>query len=169
MYEHPLKHRFSSARHADGFTLVELMTVIAIIGILASVVVVGTSGMRARGRDTQRIAHIAQLRLALESYKRACGQYPNAGASDALPTASTNNGLYGASGTSCSGTTQWSTFMPTNPTPIGTNSYTYTTNNTAYRLRVTLENANPPLDDVDTAPTWDTTFDCSDPIYCVAP
>lgn len=59
-----------------GFTLIELVIVIAIIGILASIVLVGLGGFRANARDAKRIAEIGQMQNALELYFGKCGYYP---------------------------------------------------------------------------------------------
>lgn len=62
-----------------GFTLIEILVVIAIIGILASIVLVGLGGFRARGQDARRIADIRQVQNALELYYNKCGAYPRSG------------------------------------------------------------------------------------------
>lgn len=59
-----------------GFTLIELIIVVAIIGILASIVLVGLGGFRARGRDARRIADLKQVQNGLELYFARCGHYP---------------------------------------------------------------------------------------------
>jgi len=59
-----------------SFTLVELLMVIAIIGILSAVVIVNVSQARLAARDSQRIADLASIQLALEKYKSANGHYP---------------------------------------------------------------------------------------------
>ena len=48
-----------------GFTLVELMIVIAIIGVLAAALFPAMTGYLARSRDTARVSHIGQIITAL--------------------------------------------------------------------------------------------------------
>ncbi|MDO7841257.1 type II secretion system major pseudopilin GspG [Sphingomonas immobilis] len=63
-----------SAEH--GFTLVELMVVIVILGLLATIVVVNVLPLGDKGRITAAKADIANLDNALELYKLANGSYP---------------------------------------------------------------------------------------------
>jgi len=62
-----------------GFTLIELLVVIAIIGLLASVVLVSLSEVRAKARDARRLSDLNQISLALELYHSRHGHYPNPG------------------------------------------------------------------------------------------
>ncbi len=56
-----------------GFTLVELIIVIVIIGILAAVTVVGYQKQTAKARDSVRLADLDTIKKALELYKHQNG------------------------------------------------------------------------------------------------
>jgi len=59
-----------------GFTLIELMVVISIIGVLSTIVVSTTSAARAKARDSKRISEIKQIQLGLELYINTHGTLP---------------------------------------------------------------------------------------------
>lgn len=60
----------------QGFTLIELLVVIAVIGILSTLAIVSLAGVRAKSRDTKRVADIKQIGNALELYFNDTGSYP---------------------------------------------------------------------------------------------
>lgn len=60
-----------------GFTLIEVLIVVSIIGLLASTVLVGLGGFRSRGRDARRIQDLKSLQNGLELYYARNNQYPN--------------------------------------------------------------------------------------------
>lgn len=59
-----------------GFTLIELMVVIAIIGLLASIITISLVSSKAKGRDAKRVADVRTIQLALETYYNDNGTYP---------------------------------------------------------------------------------------------
>lgn len=60
----------------SGFTLVEMLTVIAIIGILVSLMAGAVVVVRARVQKAAISAELKQLEMALEAYKTMYGEYP---------------------------------------------------------------------------------------------
>jgi type II secretion system protein G len=66
----------SRVKKQKGFTLVELLVVISIIGLLASIVLVALNGARSKARDAKRIADLSQISKALELYYNANNAYP---------------------------------------------------------------------------------------------
>jgi len=62
-----------------GFTLVELMVVIGIIGILSSILYANFGSARGSGRDAERQADVQNLQVAIELYKKQNGRYPAQG------------------------------------------------------------------------------------------
>ena len=62
-----------------GFTIVELLIVIVIIGILATLIIVAYNGIQQRARDTDRDADLRALKTSIELYKADFGYYPSAG------------------------------------------------------------------------------------------
>lgn len=60
----------------SGFTIVELLIVIVIIGILAGLVVTQILGATAKARDTERKTDLDQISNQLEAYYAQKGSYP---------------------------------------------------------------------------------------------
>lgn len=107
-------------RTERGFTLVEIIVVIAVIGLLSMVVFASFDDSRKKARDTARHADIQQIGAALQAYGVTYGSYPPN--LDALVSV----GLLLS--------------VPTDPVNTGENVYTYenscaspsVTNNTQY-------------------------------------
>jgi len=59
-----------------AFTLIELIMVVAIISLLASIVLSSLSTARQRGSDTAKIQAVHELRSALQLYFTDNGSYP---------------------------------------------------------------------------------------------
>ena len=64
----------------SGFTIVELLIVIIVIGILAALVLNTFQGVQARARDTERRTDINSIATQLEAYYADFGHYPDGSA-----------------------------------------------------------------------------------------
>ncbi len=67
---------FRHRQQSSGFTIVELLIVVVVIGILAAIVMVAYNGIQANARDAGRIAKIQSIAKAIELYKVDNGRYP---------------------------------------------------------------------------------------------
>ena len=126
-----------------GFTLIEILIVVAIIAILASVVLVGLGPTQQAGRDSRRLSDLHEVQNGLELYYNACGYYPGKDATTPC-TGYQNVGSYTAlkgilTGFASLGIGQ----VPDDPT--AGHHYTYSvipTTGSAYILGAVLENKN---------------------------
>lgn len=60
----------------SGFTLIELMVVIAIIVLLSTLAVIALGSARKKANDAKRLSDMTQIRFALESYFTKRNAYP---------------------------------------------------------------------------------------------
>ncbi len=67
---------WAKQKQQSGFTIVELLIVIVVIGILAAITIVAFNGVQQRGRDTKRTTDISSVKQVLEMYKADNGTYP---------------------------------------------------------------------------------------------
>ncbi len=63
-------------KHKFGYTLIELLIVITIVGILVAVSTVSYLTASKQSRDTKRKTDLEQIRQALETYRSENGTYP---------------------------------------------------------------------------------------------
>jgi prepilin-type N-terminal cleavage/methylation domain-containing protein len=84
---HPAREaRLNRQAGNRAFTLIELLTVIAIIAILAAITFGVIKGVNERAAIGQAKAELASLAQALESYKMQYGDYPQASDSNVVET-----------------------------------------------------------------------------------
>ena len=76
-----LKNKFRKFNTSQGFTLVELLVVILIIGVLSGLVLstLNSQGIREKSKDGQRKADLKTIQVALELYHAENRTYPNSG------------------------------------------------------------------------------------------
>ena len=67
-----------SSNHKSGFSLVELLVVLSIIGILLAMLVPATRSTRSAARRTECANNLRQIGIAIHNYSDACKQLPMA-------------------------------------------------------------------------------------------
>jgi len=70
------RDRYSRLLREAGFTLVELIAVMIILGLLGSVVTIGISGQIKRARTQTTNTQISQIGQAISTFHLDCGFYP---------------------------------------------------------------------------------------------
>lgn len=76
MFAYPRRPVRHARDEESGFTLVELMVVIVILGILATIVAINVIPFGDRARTTRAKSDIASIEQALDAYKLQNDQYP---------------------------------------------------------------------------------------------
>lgn len=134
-----------------GFTLVELLVVLAIISIIATLGLGGYISSQVRGRDAQRKSDLRQISEALELYFSDHNRYPYASGEmiancpHDLLTGIRYPCVWGEEDAfmEVSGTTQGNVYMklvPFDPSPGQSYRYTVSPDGQKYRLYARLEN-----------------------------
>src|SRR3989344_472736 len=67
------------SKRQQGFTIVELLIVIVVIGILAALVITTFTGIQQKARNTERQTDIKALHGQVEAYYAQNGRYPTLG------------------------------------------------------------------------------------------
>lgn len=113
-----------------GYTLIELLIVIAIIGILTAILTTNLQSVRARARDTRRKQDLSTIQQALRLYYHDNQSFP--------VTANTT--------WNTSATITYLSTIPTDPssTPTSPIPYNYVSDGTTYILYASLENTSDP-------------------------
>lgn len=104
-------------RRILAFTLLELLVVMAIIGILAAIGIASFGGVQAKARDARRKSDIESFARALEMFYNDNGRYPIITSADDMGTAYdglTSGIIWGKEWTVSDGTT-YMTKIPTDP------------------------------------------------------
>ena len=99
-------------KNNSGFTLVEILVVVTIISMLASVAAVSYSRFIKQSRDARRKADVEQIRAAAELYRNFKGTYPT-------------SLVFDGSGEIADGATKYMTKVPSDPLYTGPLSTTY--------------------------------------------
>lgn len=133
-------------RRGRGFTLIEILVVIAIIGILATIIVIALQSAKVKARDATRITDLRTIGTALELYRTTMGHYPVSlnWVSDCGQAG--NNWI--PNGTDYSWSLPYISAMPRDPSEDCATSpgqaYEYQSDGQSYKLTTQLESPAPP-------------------------
>lgn len=132
-----------------GFTLVELLVSITIIGILANIGLATFTSAQKKSRDAKRKAHLKQLKDSFEAYYNDYSVYPDGG-----------DIVWGAGFTDAKGTV-YMVALPADPTQGLTYYYDPADDGKSFQLYARLENDNDPGVITFTNPPSCGTLDCN--------
>lgn len=71
------KRIFNIKQNKKGFTLIEMLIVVTVVGLLAGFSLGGLESSRQKSRDAKRLADAERINLALEMYHQLAGRYPS--------------------------------------------------------------------------------------------
>ncbi len=127
--------KISGKKYSSGFSLIELLVVLAIIGILTAVVATSTTASHESARDERRVADLKEIQIDLAQYESYYGFYPSS-------LSAMSNFVVGGLGS-----------IPLDP--LNSQSYFYapigtSPNYTSYCVGATLEIQTPDANDLST-------------------
>ena len=166
-----MKHLFSR----KGFTLIEMLVVVAIISVLAGVVLTGVAGFQANARDTRRIGDLKNVQNFLELYFAKCGYYPGSlldagGACSTTDNAVTPGSATGWGNLAITMNRLGVSNFPKDPVTTRWYEYGVGPEHLSYVIKASLERGNKVLDD-DVDDTAIYTISCADTstnfYYCI--
>lgn len=148
-----------------GFSLLELLISVAIIGVLTTIAVVGLSSTQAGARDGRRKSDLETIRSALELYRADCDRYPTY--ASGAPSSGQLSFGYALTGTGantrCATTNTYSPKIPKDINSAYNYVYYVNASGTSYELCSILEKRT------SSSPTYDcgtTTSYCGTGIRC---
>lgn len=123
-----------------GFTLIELIVVIAIIGVLATLIINNLNDARTRARDSKKKQELVALKTGLRLYYNDFQTYPdNAAGNTDILACGTGTAACGGPGNALA--TDTATYMKLLPE---FSYYDQLANGDGFMVKVALENASDP-------------------------
>lgn len=125
--------------HRPGFSLLEGLIVLAMIGLLAAFAAVSLNSARARTRDAQRLSNMSTVRSALQLYWLEKATYP-ASEGMMIGQAATKSEVLTSNGFQSRAEASGNSFLPLVPTGPSVNEfYAYKGGPNGYSIRFKTE------------------------------
>ncbi len=145
-----------------GFTLIEMLIVIAVIAVLAGVVLTNVSGFQASARDTRRMGDLRNVQNYLELFYNRCGYYPGSISGTSCETGDPQDW---EALTATMESNNFTSNFPNDPVDGRTYYYEAGTDNLDYVIGAELERENRVLDDDFNGTAG--SLDCSGLFFCI--
>ena len=150
-----LRPKMKDLRLKWGFTLIEMLVVVSLIGVLTTLVAANLNSARERARDTQRKSDARSIETALRLYYQDYQAFPASGSSGEISGC-------GAGGTSVcewgeefeAGTNTYMSKLPKDPLPDQFYKYTVSADQESYTLDSCLENKSDDKGEDTTELSW---------------
>ncbi len=123
-----------------GFTLVELLVVMAILGVLVTLIAGGFRTAQMRGRDAKRKSDLREIANSLELYFSDHGSYPPSSGGYVLGCQAPTGSCTWGSGEFTDGETVYFKTMPADPSSSLNYYYRNPTNVQKFQIYAHLEN-----------------------------
>lgn len=117
-----------------GFTLIEILIVVSLLGLLLTVILFATNSSNAKARDTERLSNVKEVEKALTMYQLEHGSYPVSSGGDWVGNASDWGGYSdtGPSGYIPNLAPKYISKLPVDPKQENNKGYLYKSNGNEY-------------------------------------
>jgi type II secretion system protein G len=123
-----------------GFTLVELLVVMAILGVLVTLIAGGFRTAQMRGRDAKKKSDLKEIANSLEIYFNDHSEYPSSSGGQLMGCPATTGSCAWGSGEFTDGETVYFKAMPKDPSPSMYYYYRAFSNDQKFQIYAHLEN-----------------------------
>jgi len=132
-----LTRNTNNQQHQQGFTIVELLVVIVVIGILAAITIVSYTGVSQKATGVSLISDLDNASKQLKLYRVEYSSFPSVMNGSNCPTAPINDTKY------CLKTSSGNTYAYSSPSPYL--SFALTATNTASSIVYSITNNSTPV------------------------
>lgn len=151
---------------SGGFTLIEILIVVAIIAILMGSVLIGFPQAQKQGRDARRLSDLHQVQVGLQLYYAKCGYYPGSAQAGSSCGSFSQLSSWSNMANAIIGSNIGVKQIPNDPSSGKTYFYGTDANGSGYVIGAAFEDQNNPV--LQNSAKGDTLgINCNDNVYCI--